>query len=247
MLSKKAKYAIKALLALADHEREEPMRIADLARAEQIPPKFLELILLGLKNQGILQSRKGKGGGYLLARDPADIYLGQIVRMFDGPLAPVPCASQTAYVPCADCRRRGGMRRPPGNEGSARRDRQGPRRDQPGLASTQGPARYPSRPDSLTGPTRTTPGPVGTRFAYLLDQLDRVYRVMDISPPANGRLDTRQDSPLSLPPALQRELGQALRSIRYGTIEIVIHDGRVVQLERREKVRFDTEVRERGK
>jgi Rrf2 family protein len=103
MLSKKAKYAIKALLRLADHEHGEPMRIADLARSEQIPPKFLELILLGLKNHGVLQSRKGKGGGYLLARDPADIYLGQIVRMFDGPLAPVPCASQTAYVRCADC------------------------------------------------------------------------------------------------------------------------------------------------
>jgi Rrf2 family protein len=104
MLSKKAKYAIKALLALAGRDGEEPMRIADLAREEQIPPKFLELILLGLRNNGILQSRKGKGGGYRLARDPADIYLGQIVRMFDGPLAPVPCASQTAYVRCADCR-----------------------------------------------------------------------------------------------------------------------------------------------
>jgi Rrf2 family protein len=104
MLSKKAKYAIKALLALADHPGLEPVRISDLARAEQIPPKFLELILLGLRNQGFLKSRKGKGGGYLLARDPSEIYLGQIVRMFDGPLAPVPCASQTAYVPCADCR-----------------------------------------------------------------------------------------------------------------------------------------------
>jgi Rrf2 family protein len=103
MLSKRAKYAIKALLALAEHGREEPMRIADLARKEHIPPKFLELILLVLKNHGILQSRKGKGGGYLLGRDPKDIYLGQIVRMFDGPLAPVPCASETAYVPCADC------------------------------------------------------------------------------------------------------------------------------------------------
>jgi Rrf2 family protein len=103
MLSKKSKYAIKALLALAEREGAEPKRIADLAREEQIPPKFLELILLVLKNHGILQSRKGKGGGYLLARDPAHIYLGQIVRMFDGPLAPVPCASQTAYVPCADC------------------------------------------------------------------------------------------------------------------------------------------------
>src|SRR5215216_1496628 len=103
MLSKRSKYAIKGLLALAEHQRGEPVRIVDLAMEGQIPPKFLELILLGLKNQGILRSRKGKGGGYLLARDPADIYLGQIVRMFDGPLAPVPCASQTAYVPCADC------------------------------------------------------------------------------------------------------------------------------------------------
>jgi len=103
MLSKRAKYAIKALLALAERGRDEPMRIADLARREHIPPKFLELILLVLRNDGILQSRKGKGGGYLLARDPKDIYLGHIVRMFDGPLAPVPCASETAYVPCADC------------------------------------------------------------------------------------------------------------------------------------------------
>ena len=98
MLSKKAKYAIKALLALAAHEGEEPMRIADLARAEHIPPKFLEAILLALRNQGILRSRKGRGGGYLLARKPSEIHLGQIVRMFDGPLAPVPCASQTASI-----------------------------------------------------------------------------------------------------------------------------------------------------
>ncbi|HEY9441824.1 MAG TPA: Rrf2 family transcriptional regulator [Gemmatimonadales bacterium] len=104
MLSRKTKYALKALIALAEHGPETPVRIADLARDQQIPPKFLELILLELRNQGILRSRKGKGGGYLLARDPGGIYLGQIVRMFDGPLAPVPCASQTAYVPCSDCR-----------------------------------------------------------------------------------------------------------------------------------------------
>jgi Rrf2 family protein len=104
MLSKKAKYAIKALLRLAELPPQEPMRIADLAREEHIPPKFLELILLELRNNGMLQSRKGKGGGYLLARAPDDIRLGQIVRLFDGPLAPVPCASQTAYVACADCR-----------------------------------------------------------------------------------------------------------------------------------------------
>ena len=104
MLSRKTKYAIKALIALAEYGPDTPVRIADLAREQQIPPKFLELILLELRNQGILRSRKGKGGGYLLARDPGAIYLGQIVRMFDGPLAPVPCASQTAYVPCSDCR-----------------------------------------------------------------------------------------------------------------------------------------------
>ena len=103
MLSKKAKYAVKALLALAERGGDEPMRIADLARQEQIPQKFLEAILLSLRNHGMLQSRKGKGGGYLLGRDPKAIYLGQIVRLFDGPLAPVPCASQTAYVRCQDC------------------------------------------------------------------------------------------------------------------------------------------------
>lgn len=103
MLSKKSKYAIKALLALAEHGTDEPMRIADLARQESLPQKFLELILLDLRNAGVVQSRKGKGGGYLLARAPERILLGQVVRLFDGPLAPVPCASQTAYVPCADC------------------------------------------------------------------------------------------------------------------------------------------------
>jgi Rrf2 family protein len=103
MLSKKSKYAIKALLALAEHGDEEPMRIADIADQESLPQKFLELILLDLRNAGVVQSRKGKGGGYLLARVPERIMLGQVVRLFDGPLAPVPCASQTAYVPCADC------------------------------------------------------------------------------------------------------------------------------------------------
>ena len=107
MLSKKAKYAIKALLALADHERDEPMRISDLARAEQIPPKFLELILLGLKHHGILQSRKGKGGGYLLAREPSAIYLGDIVRMFDGPWprCRAPARPPTFPAPTAGTRR----------------------------------------------------------------------------------------------------------------------------------------------
>lgn len=103
MLSKRSKYAIKAVLALARPRNNEAVRIADLARAEQIPKKFLEGILLTLRNNGLLQSRKGQRGGYLLARPPGDIYVGQIVRLLDGPLAPIPCASETAYVRCADC------------------------------------------------------------------------------------------------------------------------------------------------
>ena len=103
MLSKRTKYALKALLALTEHRGDQPVRIADLARQERIPRKFLELILLDLRNQGLVRSQKGKGGGYLLARDPRKVYVGQVVRLFDGPLAPVPCASQTAYVRCADC------------------------------------------------------------------------------------------------------------------------------------------------
>jgi Rrf2 family protein len=103
LLSRKSKYAIKALLALAEHGPEQPLRIVDLASQQQIPKKFLESILLALRNHGLLHSRKGQHGGYLLARDPSTIMLGQIVRLFDGPLAPVPCASQTAYLACADC------------------------------------------------------------------------------------------------------------------------------------------------
>lgn len=103
MLSKRSKYAIKAVLALARRRNHEAVRIADLAKAEQIPKKFLEGILLTLRNNGLLQSRKGQQGGYFLARSPEDIYLGQIVRLLDGPLAPIPCASETAYARCADC------------------------------------------------------------------------------------------------------------------------------------------------
>jgi Rrf2 family protein len=103
MISMRTKYAIKALLALSEHPGDAPMRIVDLARAEQIPHKFLEAILLLLRNEGILHSRKGKGGGYVLSRDPATIYLGQIVRLFDGPLAPLPCASQRFVSRCSDC------------------------------------------------------------------------------------------------------------------------------------------------
>ncbi len=98
---------------------------------EQIPPKFLELILLGLKNHGILQSRKGKGGGYLLARDPTDIYLGQIVRMFDGPLAPGPVRQPDGLRALRRLPERGGVRRAPRDEGGPGRHRSRAGRDQP--------------------------------------------------------------------------------------------------------------------
>jgi Rrf2 family protein len=103
MLSKKAKYALQACLALAREPSSRPVLIADIAEKDGIPKKFLEIILLDLRNAGMLASRKGKGGGYFLARTPQTIMIGQIVRLMDGPLAPVPCVSQTAYQPCSDC------------------------------------------------------------------------------------------------------------------------------------------------
>ena len=77
--------------------------ITDLARSEKIPKKFLESILLDLRNKGVLQSKKGKGGGYALARLPKTITMGEVVRILEGPLAPVPCVSQTAYRKCDEC------------------------------------------------------------------------------------------------------------------------------------------------
>lgn len=91
------------MIYLARVYDQGPVLIADLAKEEKIPKKFLELILLTLKNNGILQSRKGKGGGYYLGKSPKDISLGTLVRILDGPLAPVPCVSETAYAKCTEC------------------------------------------------------------------------------------------------------------------------------------------------
>ena len=106
MLSMKTKYAVKALMCLARQYETDPkglVLIADLAEEERIPKKFLELILLDLKNQGFLQSKKGKGGGYLLDRSPQVIKIGQVVRALEGTLAPLSCVSQTHYKACAEC------------------------------------------------------------------------------------------------------------------------------------------------
>jgi Rrf2 family protein len=103
MISKKTKYGLQALLILAREYGRGPILIAELAERDRIPKKFLESILLQLKNAGILGSRKGKGGGYFLAREPSQITMGRAVRVLEGPLAPVPCVSETAYQKCQEC------------------------------------------------------------------------------------------------------------------------------------------------
>lgn len=108
MLSSKAKYGLKAMVYLARNENQGAVVIQDIANAETIPKKFLDAIMLELKNNGLLTSKKGKGGGYMLAVPSARIRVGDIIRVLDGPLAPVPCASRNAYKPCADCRDEGG-------------------------------------------------------------------------------------------------------------------------------------------
>jgi Rrf2 family protein len=103
MISKKTKYALKALIYLGRRFDQGPVLIQELSRDENIPKKFLELILLNLKNNGVLQSKKGKGGGYYLGRSPKDVSIGNIIRILDGPIAPVSCVSETAYARCAEC------------------------------------------------------------------------------------------------------------------------------------------------
>jgi Rrf2 family protein len=80
-----------------------PVLISKVAATEHIPRKFLELILLQMRDRGIVASKKGKGGGYVLAKPPEEITLGSIIRIIDGPLAPLPCASETAYRKCDEC------------------------------------------------------------------------------------------------------------------------------------------------
>jgi Rrf2 family protein len=103
VLAASRKCGLKALLILAQEAGKVPVLIAELARREAIPKKFLEAILLELKRHGVVQSQKGKGGGYFLRREPADVTFGEVIRVLDGPLAAVPCVSQTAYMKCAEC------------------------------------------------------------------------------------------------------------------------------------------------
>lgn len=103
MLTRKGKYGLKALLHLSTLPEGQLAFVGEIARAERISKKFLDAILGELRNAGFVQSRKGKAGGYRLARAADEIRVGHVVRVLDGPLAPFPCASRTRYEPCLDC------------------------------------------------------------------------------------------------------------------------------------------------
>lgn len=103
MLSKKCKYAIHALVYLAERYKKGPVHIQDIADAQRIPKKFLEAILLELRNAQILHSKKGKGGGYYLYKDPEEVNLKEIIRLMDGAIAMLPCVSLNYYEPCEEC------------------------------------------------------------------------------------------------------------------------------------------------
>jgi Rrf2 family protein len=104
MISQKAKYALRALIALARQPPDKPIFIGDIAESQKIPKKFLEQILLDLKRHGLVASKRGKAGGYGLLRPADTISFGEVLRLVDGPIAPLPCLSKMAYRRCADCK-----------------------------------------------------------------------------------------------------------------------------------------------
>ena len=103
MLSKKSQYAFKALTYLTERFNDGPVLISEIAKKKKIPLKFLENILLELKKAGILDSKKGKGGGYFLSKDPAKVKVATIVRLVNGPIAMLPCVSLYFYERCKNC------------------------------------------------------------------------------------------------------------------------------------------------
>ncbi|MCA6451307.1 MAG: Rrf2 family transcriptional regulator [Chitinophagaceae bacterium] len=103
MLSKKTQYALKALTYMAERKKDGPVLIAEISKKKKIPLKFLENILLELKKAGLLDSKKGKGGGYFFKVDPQEISLAQVMRLIEGPIALLPCVSLNFYQKCKDC------------------------------------------------------------------------------------------------------------------------------------------------
>lgn len=104
MLSKKATYALHALMALAEEPKAGALMIGEIAERKRLPKKFLEQILLDLKHHGLVASRRGIHGGYSLLRRPDEIRIGDVLRIIDGPQAPLPCLSTMAYRRCEECR-----------------------------------------------------------------------------------------------------------------------------------------------
>lgn len=104
MISKKTKYALNALLHLAKEHGKGPILISAIAEQENIPQKFLETILLELKNDGILASKKGKGGGYYLRKNPEEVNVAEVIRLFDGAIALLPCVTFRFYERCDECK-----------------------------------------------------------------------------------------------------------------------------------------------
>jgi len=100
MISQKAKYALRALVALTKIPAGESLMISEISRGQAIPKKFLEQILLELKRAGIVMSRRGRLGGYVLLRAPEQVTFGEVLRLIDGPIAPLPCLSKIAYRRC---------------------------------------------------------------------------------------------------------------------------------------------------
>jgi Rrf2 family protein len=103
MLAQKTRYALRSLLYLVKEGAGGPVQLARIAETQRVPPKYLELIMLDLKRAGFVRSTRGPKGGYVLARDPAEISFGEVVRVTEGPIALVPCASVNFYQKCGDC------------------------------------------------------------------------------------------------------------------------------------------------
>lgn len=103
MLSQKTRYALRALLYLVERAGPAPVQISDIAQTQQVPRKYLELIMLELKKAGIVRSQRGPGGGYQLARPASEVSFADVIRTMDGPIALVPCASLNFYQSCGDC------------------------------------------------------------------------------------------------------------------------------------------------
>lgn len=100
----KTRYALKALAILAESAPGQPVQIGEIAEREAIPLKFLQAILRELRQHGILAAQRGRAGGYSMRLAPRDVTLADVIRALEGPLAPVPCLSRTAYQRCDDCK-----------------------------------------------------------------------------------------------------------------------------------------------